>query len=264
MNIIKRELRANLKSTIIWSLAIIFIVALWMVEFESFSGDTRINEVLDSMPSTIMDALGMGNMDLSSVEGFISSIVLYIYLALGIHACLLGSSMLAKEERDKTADYLFTMPIRRRDILTRKLISSLITLISINLISLGVFLATTRKYEKSDRFYKFIGLLFIAVFILQMIFLSIGMLVASINKKYRKSANISVTLLMVMFLIASLVNTLDQLDFLKYISPFKYFDAKYLLNNLKLQPVFLLISIGVIAVGIVGTYIYYPKRDLYI
>lgn len=264
MNIVKRELKSNLKSIIIWSIAIIFILAIWMIEFESFSGNPQINEFLDSMPSGMIDALGMGNMDLSTLEGFISTIALYIYLGLGIHAVLLGSSIIAKEERDKTAEYLFTLPISRKKIVMRKLTSAIIILIIINLITLGTTLITTMKYDRSDSFYKFISLLFISVFILQMIFLSVGMFISSINKRYKKSGNISVIVLMITFLIATLINMVEKLDFIKYITPFKFFDATNILKDLTLEPIFIILSIIIIAVGIAGIFIYYPKRDLYI
>lgn len=74
MNIIRRELKANLKSTIFWIAGIIFLITVWMIEFGALSNDPKINDLLDSMPDAMMNALGMGSMTLSSVGGFISSI----------------------------------------------------------------------------------------------------------------------------------------------------------------------------------------------
>nr|WP_300005043.1 ABC transporter permease subunit [Tissierella sp.] len=262
MNIIKRELKSNLKSLMLWSLGIIFLISIWMIEYESFAGSPAINDILDSMPSSLLDAMGMGNMDLSSVAGFLSALSLYLYLILGIHAVLLGSSIIAKEERDRTAEYLFALPVSRISIIRSKTIAAVINIIVLNLITAAVVIVTSMNYQKDESFYKFLGLLFIAVFLFQMIFLSIGMLVASINKKYRRSGNISVSILMISFIIASLVNMIEKLDFLKYITPFKFFDSDIILEEMRLEPVFILISILIIAVGLGGTFIYYPRRDL--
>lgn len=264
MNIVKRELKANLKSMIIWGIAIALLVTVWMIEFESFSNNPAINDFMDSLPKGILDVVGMSDLVLTSLSGFISGILLYLYLLLGIHAVLLGSSIISKEERDKTAEYLFTLPISRKKIIMNKTISAIMILFILNIVTLGTTLLSTMSYNKEEGFYKFIALLFIAIFIIQLIFLSIGMLVSSINKKYKKSGNISVSILIIMFLISSLINMVDNLDFLKYITPFKYFDGSHILNYGNLEPIFVIISLLLIICGIGGTFILYPKRDLYI
>lgn len=264
MNIVKRELRSNLKSMVIWSLATGFLVFVWMIEYESFVGNPAINDFMESIPESMLGALGMQDFTLTNLNGFISSITLYLYLLLGIQAILLGSSIISKEERDKTAEYLFTLPISRRKVIVGKTISAIINLIILNLATLVVMILSTTTYDKEENFYSFIGIMFLSIFIIQMIFLSIGMFVASVNKRYKKSANISVGILIITFLISSLINMVDNVDFLKYITPFKYFDPAYILNEMSLEPVFIVISFFIILVGILGTLIFYPQRDLYI
>ena len=264
MNIVKRELKSNLKSMIIWSIAIIFLVTIWMIEFESFAGNPNINEFMESLPEAMLNAVGMGGLDIASLEGFISTISLYLYLILGIHAVLLGSSIISKEERDKTAEYLFSLPISRRRVIVGKTISAIVDVIILNIVTLVSMLLTSMNYNKSENFYKFIAIMFLAIFIVQMIFLSIGMFVSSVSKKYKKTGNISVAILMITFLLASLINMVDSIDFLSYITPFKYFESSYILRELSLQPIYIVISLAIIAIGIGGSFIIYPKRDLYI
>ncbi len=264
MNIIKRELRANLKSMIIWSISIAFLVTVWMIEFESFANNPYIDDFMKSIPEGILSAMGMSNLDISSLDGFIGTISLYLYLLLGIQAVLLGSSIISKEERDKTAEYLFTLPVSRKKVIGSKIISAILNLIILNIITASSMLISTVSYNKEVDFYRFIALMFLGVFIIQLIFLSIGMLVAAVDKRYKKSGNISVGILMLTFIIASLINMVDSLDFLKYITPFKYFDASYILNEKSLEPIFILISLVIIISGIIGTLIIYPKRDLHI
>lgn len=264
MNIIKRELRANLKSIIIWSIAMAFLVTVWMIEFESFANNPFIDDFMKSMPEGLLSAFGMSNLNIASLEGFIGTVSLYLYLLLGIQAVLLGSSIIAKEERDKTAEYLFTLPVSRKKVIWSKIIAAIINLIILNLVTLTSMLLSTISYNKEPKFYGFLALMFLGVFIIQLIFLSVGMLVASVNKRYKKSGNISVAILMITFLIASLINMVDSLDYLKYITPFKYFDASYILNEKSLEPVFIIVSIVIIIIGIGGTLAFYPKRDLHI
>lgn len=264
MNIVKRELRSNLKSMIIWSVSIGVLVTLWMVEFESFANNPYLGGLLNSMPQGILAAMGLIDLNLTSLGGFISGIGIYIYLLLGIHGGLLGSSIISKEERDRTGEYLFTLPISRERVIVGKICSAVINLLILNIITIGSIILTSINYDKSDGFYKFIGLFAIAIFLIQMIFLSIGMLVASVIRRYKKSGNISVTILMITFFMSSLINIVESLDFLKYILPFKYFELSKILSSGQLDPVFIFISIAIVVCGIGGTMIFYPRRDLYI
>lgn len=263
MNIVKRELRSNLKSMIIWSLAIAFLVTIWMIEYESFAGNPAITDLMDSMPQGMLAALGMKDLTLTSLNGFIGSISLYIYLLLGIQAILLGSSIISKEERDRTAEYLFTLPISRKKVIVGKTISAIINLAILNIITLASMIVSTMSYNKGEDFYSFIGITFVSILIIQMIFLSIGMFVASVNKRHKKSGNISVGILMITFLISSLISMVDSVDFLKFITPFQYFETSYILNEMSLEPIYIVLSIFIIVAGIGGTFILYPKRDLY-
>ena len=264
MNIVKRELRSNLKAIIIWSLAMAFLVFVWMIEYESFAGNSAIDDFMVAMPQGLLSALGMQDFTLGSLNGFVGSIALYLYLLLGLQAVLLGSSIISKEERDKTAEYLFALPISRRKVIVSKTISAIINLVILNMVSLGAMILTTMTYDKEENFYQFLALMFISLFIIQMIFLSIGMFASSINKRYKKSGNIAVGIVMITFLISSLINMVDRVDFLKYLTPFKYFDVSYILKEMRFEPIYIVISILLIVVGIGGTLIFYPKRDLYI
>jgi ABC-2 type transport system permease protein len=54
----------------------------------------------------------------------------------------------------------------------------------------------------------------------------------------------------------------SKLEGLKYITPFKYFEAEKLLDEGGFQPVFLILSFVIIAALIYVTYEFYRKRDL--
>lgn len=262
MNIIKREVQANIKSQLIWSVSMAFLVTIWMIEYESFAKNPAINDFMAAMPQEMLAILGMRDFSLASLNGFIGSISLYLYLLLGIQAVLLGSSLIAKEERDRTAEYLFSLPVSRRKVLASKVLSAIINIVLLNLVTLVSLLFSTLTYDRGEDFYRFIGITFIALFIIQMIFLSIGLLISAMSANHKQSVNIAVGILMGTFLVSSLINVANQLDFLKYITPFKYFETAYLMNELSLEPIYLLLSLLIIVSGIGGAFILYPERDL--
>lgn len=262
MNLVKRELKANMKSILIWSVSMAFLMNVWMIEYEPFAKNPAINDFMAVMPQEMLAVLGMKEFSLASLNGFIGSISLYLYLLLGIQAVLLGSSIIAKEERDRTEEYMFSLPVSRGKILVGKEISSIINIILLNLVTLVSLLFSTLKCDKGNDFYRFIGITFIALFIIQIIFLSIGMFVAALNENQKQSGNIAVGILMGTFLILLLIKVVERLYFLRYITPFKYFETAYLMNELALEPICFGLSLVITFIGKTGTFIFYSKRDL--
>ncbi|NQT59093.1 MAG: ABC transporter permease subunit [Bacteroidetes bacterium] len=264
MNIIRRELRAHMKSLLIWIGCIAFFIAIMMSEFSAYANNPEMGAILDSMPKALLDAFSISGSNLTTVSGFLSIASVYFFIMLAIYAVLLGSSIISKEERDKTVEFFLTLPISRQRVIISKWISAVINCIIINAATGLVLYITTAKYEPDNDFYKFLGLMLLGMFIVQMIFLSIGMLLAAIMKRYRKSGTYSVSILLVTYILSVLVGLSDKVDFLKYFTPFKYFKADYILLEGTFEGVYLLISLGIIAVSTAGIFIFYSKRDLHI
>jgi len=263
MNIIKRELRANLKSLLIWSGCITAIIAIMMTEFEAFADNPEMASLFDAMPEAIMTAFSLAGANLTTLSGFVSMASVYFYIMLGIFAVILGSSIISKEERDKTTEFILTMPVSREKIIISKLIAAIINCIAINLVTAVAILATAAVYNPDNDFLKFFGLLMAALFILQLIFLSIGMLLSAVMKRYKRSGYVSIAVLLGTYIISIVIALTDKIDFMKYITPFKYFEAQYLLNHGQLEVKYLIISSVIIAAGILGTFFFYPRRDLH-
>ena len=51
--------------------------------------------------------MGFSDVDVSKISGYYSILFVYILLMATIHAAMLGADIIAKEERDKTSEFLF-------------------------------------------------------------------------------------------------------------------------------------------------------------
>jgi hypothetical protein len=90
-------------------------------------------------------------------------------------------------------------------------------------------------------------------------------------KQYKRSASIAIAIILVAYFLSILSGLRENLDFLKYFTPFKYFDpAKFLSSatsgaySSALSGTFLLLSAAIIVVCVLGAYLTYNRRDLYI
>lgn len=261
-NIVMRELKSNLKALVIWTIALVLIVFAASFEFEAFRGNPDLMEAMASF-SGLFEALGISFTNLSEPEGFVSLMSIYFYIPLAIYAALLGSSIISKEERDKTAEYLFTLPVTRKKVLISKVIVAVIYNVIINIGLIVGTIVVYRRFSPSDSFYTFMIYLSIGLIFTQMVFMSIGMLLAAVLKQYKRSGGFTIGIVMGSYLLFVLIGLAEKIEFLKYITPFKYFEVNDLLNG-TIHIEFVIISIAIIISGIAGLFIFYRKRDLYI
>ncbi|MGA9226437.1 MAG: ABC transporter permease subunit, partial [Mesobacillus sp.] len=102
----------------------------------------------------------------------------------------------------------------------------------------------------------------IGMFILQLIFLLIGTAVAAIFKQAKKANSLSTGILLIFFILSIAIDMNEKLEGLKYFTPFKYYDAKDLLNEGNFDSVYLTLSIMLILILTAATYHFYRKRDM--
>lgn len=263
MNIFIRELRAYRKSLIIWSVAVFFLIIGALGKFAAYNAAGQsMTELLSQIPKSIKSVLGMGNFDLTTIRGFYGMCFLYTVLMATIHASMLGAGIISKEERDKTTEFLMVKPVSRGKIITSKLLAALFNIAVFNIITLVISIALVANYSKGENITREICLFMGAMFILQLIFLTIGTGIAAASRRPKGAASIATAVLLGSFIISSIVGIYDKLDFLKYITPFKYFEAEKLLEKGGLDPVFVVLSAVIIAVMLYVTYVCYKKRDL--
>jgi ABC-2 type transport system permease protein len=132
------------------------------------------------------------------------------------------------------------------------------------LITWAASLVSVAQYEPDSEFYTFLSLSMLALFIVQMIFLAVGVFLGCAMKQYKRASAVAVSLLLGTYFLSVLSGLSENLEFLKYFSPFKYFDPAMLLHESRIDLTFVLLSAGIIAVCLVGAYLTYSKRDLYI
>jgi len=186
MNIILHEIKSNLKEFIIWTVALSVLFYVASFEYETFAGSEEIAAAMESF-GFFFDALAGMSIDISTPEGYLSLISIYIYLPLGIYSGLLGSNIIAKEERDKTAEYLFTLPVKREKVLLNKVITAILFTVVINIIVLTVTYFTFGQLGTSESYNVFVFNMALGVLLTQLIFLCIGMALSAVLRQYKKS-----------------------------------------------------------------------------
>jgi ABC-2 type transport system permease protein len=264
MNIFLREIKANLRSLLIWGGITILFIFMGITKFSAYEGNPEMLEILDNMPPALLSAFQMNAFNLTTITGFYGVMFTYFSLIATISAAMWGSDIISKEERDKTVEFTLTLPISRERLVTSKILAALVNCIGLLIIMWLASLAAVAQYQPDSAFYDFLLLSMLSLFIIQMVFLSLGIFLGCSMKQYKRAGAVAVSLLLGTYFLSIISSLNENLEFLKFFSPFTYFNPVTLLNESTIELSYVLLSLGIIAAFIIGGYYTYARRDLYI
>lgn len=267
MNIFREEMRRGLKSLITWTLSLIIITFLFMMIYPSMSPQmAEFTKVIESFPVEFRQAFGMTNLTDGGFIGFYSFIFIFVLLAGAIQATNLGVSSLSMEVRDKTADFLYAKPVSRCRIVTAKIASVLaqILIVSVVFILSAWFILAAANRASSTESKLDVTLFFLmtcTLFLLQLIFAGIGLMISAFLRRIRTVLPVSMGVVFFFYTLFILNQTLDSAE-LGLISPFSYFDLNKIMENKAYDPKYLIVASVLFVICIAATYRIYMKKDL--
>ena len=263
MNVFLREMKAHRWGLIFWSLGMVMMIYSGMAKYGAYeAADESVAVILDQIPGAVQAVFGMTGFDLTTAAGFFGMLFLYLAVMGAVHAALLGAHLIAKEERDHTSEFLYAKPASRSRVLTGKLLAGLVNIIVLNMVTAASSFYFVEMFNKDEPFGSDIVLLMIGLFFLQVIFFAIGAAVAGTSHEPKSAASRATSIMFGTFLLFYVVNLDEDLEFLKYFTPFKYFEANALMTDGALDPIFVALSATIVVLAITGTYRAYSARDL--
>ena len=262
MNIFLREMKAYSRSLIIWCACAFLMVAAGMGKYTAYSsaGAGPIKDLVKQLPKSVQSIFGLAFFDVTTLKGYYGVLFLFLVLMATIHAAMLGAGIISKEERDKTSEFLFVRPVSRNMVITGKLSAAFVNILVFNLVTLLSSIAILGKYSKGEAVADFIVILMVGMLALQLIFMLIGSGTAASSRNPKTAVSVTTGILLTTFILYEVIDFNSKLEFLKYITPFKYFDAKNLLSDVGFEPVYIILSAVIAAVMLGMTFLLYKKR----
>ena len=264
MNIFLREVKANLKSLGIWSIVIVLLIMVAVAKFSAFAGDPSMLKMLDSLPPAMLDAFSMRAFNLTTLSGFYGLMFIYFGLMGAMAAAMWGSDTISKEERDRTVEFSLVLPVSRSRVITAKAFAAVVNCVVFVVVTWAFSLVAVQSYSPDQAFYNFLAVEMQAMLMIELIFLSIGLLLGCGMRKYKLSGSTAIAIILTTYFLSIVSGLQKNLEFLKYITPFKYFDPGALYRTGQLDGPFLLLSAAIIIVCVTAAYWIYNRRDLYI
>lgn len=261
--ILKHEFINRIKSVLIWSLSILALIFFFFSIFPSFADQAALmNEMMEKFPQELRAAFGMNNMDLATVLGYYSFLFIFVQICLAIQAGNYGFGLVSVEENELTADFLLSKPVSRFQILTSKLVAAIASLSVTNLVIwVGTFVSFAIFREQREYDTGTLILLLLSIIIFQLFFLSFGLAVSLLVKRIRNVTPYSLGLGFGTYVLNAFSGIFGDIK-LELITPFKHFDATYIVQHEAYNSPLVLLNVTVTLICLGLSYWLYIRRDI--
>jgi len=261
MNIYLQELRTARKSILIWTSSLITLAALYLMIYPGIARDAdEFIRFLESYPASVRAMLGISAENLASLLGYYSMVFPFVTLFGAIQAMNLGMNLQARETQAGTNDFLLAKPVSRDSIFYAKLWAALSALLATSILYSTVAFLLVNIVKTADYSVRIFFMINMTMLFVQFIFLALSVLASALLHRLKSILPISIGTVLSLFFIGTLFAT-GKDDFARFLSPFKYFDMRYILQNGKFESLYLFIGAALIIAAIAASDLLYRKRD---
>lgn len=260
----KREIKINFKSFLVWILILIGLFLMVFLVYPSILKSDNIkmlNEMMEMFPEELLKAF---NMDIASIdsafgwlktEGFV-----FLLLISGVYSGILGSSILLKEESDKTIEYLNSLPVTRKQIIIQKYLCGFLYIISmIVIVSVFNYLGLLFSGDFNQKNY---FLLSITPLFSSLVIYSLCFFLSTFFHKTKKTLGISLGIVFASYFLQIMSEISDVTVFLKYFSVFTLADIRNVIINNQINWIMVIITIVLITICLILSIIKYDRKEL--
>lgn len=244
--LMKTELRQTRKMLLIWLALTLMLAGFCYFEFLSLKDSlAEMAKLMDTFPRILLVIFGV-KADLSTPLGWYGCLYFWITILAFTYAMYLGVTCVAKEEKWNTAEYLFTKPVKRTQIIRAKVSACALNLLIYALFSglcsfLLIVLPIGGLPQNEDVFFTTLGM-----YLTQLIFFSIGLFISAVVKNYRSAVR-GGALAMLLAYGCSIVIQYTGADFWDFLSPLCYFDV-YGMTMGGFRPSYLVLTVVMICI----------------
>jgi ABC-2 type transport system permease protein len=259
--IIKNELKRTRTGLAIWSSVAALIAWFGMIEYPVIGQNIELFEdALNLIPKIGRLICGVYNANLYDPLGYYSVMYYWTGLIVFAHAVYTGASIISKESRDKTVEYLFTKPYKRWEIVSSKIIAGFVDISAISVVATAATMLAMIPAINEPAVYWQVLVSGIGMLLTQCVLMSLGLLCSAIFKTYKSGTWGAAIMLMASYCLMFFVQYIDKPS-LNFLSPLTYFSISDVVEN-GLDILYILISVLVMAVCLYFTQRLYAKKAM--
>lgn len=260
MTLVRHELRQGRNALIIWTGAIAFLMVVCVLLFPEMKGEMDTVSAMFADMGAFSSAFGLDRVSFGTLGGFYA-VECGNILGLGgaFFAALISATALAKEEKERTAEFLLTHPVSRLRVAAEKLLAILFQLLVMNVAVLGLSLASIALVGEAIP-WRGILMLHLAFFLLQVELAGVCFGLSAFLRGGSLGTGLGVAA--ILYFLNIIANLSDGAGFLKYITPFGYAEGADIMTSGSLDLPLVLLGMLYAALGVAAACLHYGRKDI--
>ncbi len=259
-----KELKNNLKGTVITSLVVVLYTAFSFLIYASMKENiSKVTDFYYIMPESFRVAFNFHIDQWDNVLGFyVTYFVYYVPIIAGCYSIILGTKLLSKEEQNKTAEFLLSRPLSRIQIISSKLIAFFIHILGINLLAFLTGLFGCGIVSDWDFNLKSLIILHTYGCLMCLFFGILGFFITVLMKRAKAIIGIGIGIVLGTYFFDMMIRISDNVQFLLYLTPFKYMNLEAHSQDYGFDAWRLIFFLGASGILIILSYVFYKKKDI--
>lgn len=263
-NLYNKELKRNFRNLSIWTFVVVFLTltTMAMYPYVKDMGDSMAG-MMKMMPQGMLKAFGIDPQMWSSILGLYNAYYgFYLVLLMGIFSGTNGANALAKEQRDKTSEFLFAQPFTRKEIFVTKMwtvLTLLVLIFGIQMLftCLGIFIFADGQADWS-----IFGIMHIHGFFLLLFFTCMGVMLSVLLRPKLNFMGVIVGIVFGSYFLDAISKAIEQVSWLGYLSPNNYLNFNIFTPNygLNIPAIVFFFTLSMILVFV--SYFIFKRKDI--
>jgi ABC-2 type transport system permease protein len=263
-NLFLKELKRNRKNLFIWTGVVLAFTLMVLASFPTIkSMGGEIQKMMESFPEEMQDSMGMSAKAMSDLLGFYSIYLgVYIVMFTGIYAMSAGANIISKEEKDRTAEFLLTRPLDRKEIFFTKMGALAVLVFAILLIQTafaGIGMAILNEPDFSWSTFATMQIHSVGLVIF---FAGAGVFISMLAPAKMNFMGPVVGAVFGTYLIDTISKAAEPINWLGYISPFHYAEFDPFAEGFGLKIVYMILFVALAIAGVVFAYKKFDQKDI--
>ncbi|HHV54740.1 MAG TPA: ABC transporter permease subunit [Firmicutes bacterium] len=271
--IFRREIQAGRNAWLAWTIPVCLLILLVMWVYPSVvASGAAWDQYLNQLPEQFRLAFGLDRLNITDPIGFFATEgYLFIQLLGGMYAAILGATLVSKEEAEKTAEFLLTKPVRRSSVVTGKLAAGLFYITLYTLVAAAVTCFSFLAFVDQAYSPAVLGRLFGGAYLVALALGALGLITSVLPApaggrlgpvRVRGAVPAAVGAVMGFYFLGIASGVSPRLDWLRYLSPFKYADAADIIASGGPGIFDVVVLAGVAVLAVLATYVVYGRKDI--
>ena len=259
--IFRKELKRTRTGIIIWSVLVGLIVFFGIMEYPAvWKNPDLVEQALSLILKIGQLVFGVYNVNLNEPTGYYVALYYWTGLFIFVHAIYTGASIISKESRDKTAEYLFTKPYPKSTIVWAKILAATVNILIVWLVTTAMSLLAMLPITSEGAVYGQVFNACVGMLITQGVLMMLGFLCSALFTGYRASVFSSIGVLLLGYILMFFVQYIDAPG-LSFLSPLTFFSVSVVVKSGPQLP-YVLLSAMIMALCACFTQRLYAKKGM--